>query len=410
MRVERLVASDDFPILQQTVYDKPLVYLDSAATTQRPIQVIEKMRAYGLNEHSNTGRSSHYLAMLASERLEEARDVVRSFIGAQSTQQIIFTKSATESLNMVAVGFGMQHIEKDDEIVVLISEHHANLLPWQRLAKMKKAKLQYMYLNENLKLTQQEIEEKITNNTKLVAISHVSNVLGYMNPVEAVIRRAHEKGGIVVVDGTQSVPHFSVDVTALDADFYIFSGHKMLGPTGVGVLYGKMQYLEQMEPFLLGGSMVDDVTEESVTYTALPHRLEAGTLHVEGIIGLGEAIHYLRGIGMEKVREHDKALVAYAIDQLESLPYIQIIGREKMGKTGVIAFNVEGVHSHDVGSILDREGIAIRVGHHCAHPLMKHLEVHACCRLSFSVYNTSEDIDQLIHALKKVRKVMRLES
>lgn len=406
--IEALVSKTDFPILGEIINEKALVYLDNAATTQRPLAVLEKTRDYVLHHHSNVGRSGYALAERAYEAMENTREKVRDFIGATSKEQIVFTKSATESLNMIATGY--TQIEEGDEIVVLISEHHANLLPWQRIAKMKKADLKYMYLNDDLKLTEEEIERKITNKTKVVAVAHVSNVLGYKNPIKKVAQRAHEEGAILVVDATQSVPHCKVDVTELDADFMVFSAHKMLGPMGVGVLYGKRNHLEKLEPLLLGGGMVEYVEEQSVSFAELPFRLEAGTPNVEGIVGLGAAIDYLKDIGMEHIEAHEKDLAAYAIKRLKELPYIQLIGERLEDKMGVVAFNVEGVHAHDVGSILDAQAIAIRVGHHCAHPLMNYLHVPACCRASLYIYNNASDVDRLIEALKEVRRVMRLES
>ena len=406
--IEALVSKTDFPILGEIINEKALVYLDNAATTQRPLAVLEKTRDYVLHHHANVGRSGYALAERAYEAMENTREKVRDFIGAASKEQIVFTKSATESLNMIATGY--TQIEEGDEIVLLISEHHANLLPWQRIARMKKANLKYMYLNDDLKLTEEEIERKITSKTKVVAVAHVSNVLGYKNPIKKVAQRAHEEGAILVVDATQSVPHCKVDVTELDADFMVFSAHKMLGPMGVGVLYGKRNHLEKLEPLLLGGGMVEYVEEQSVSFAELPYRLEAGTPNVEGIVGLGAAIDYLKDIGMDHIEAHEKALVAYAIKRLKELPYIQLIGESLEDKMGVVAFNVEGVHAHDVGSILDAQAIAIRVGHHCAHPLMNYLHVPACCRASLYIYNNASDVDRLIEALKEVRRVMRLES
>ena len=406
--VETLVSKTDFPILDEMIHEKPLVYLDNAATTQRPLAVLEKTRDYVRHHHSNVGRSGHVLAERAYEAMELTRDKVRDFIGAASSSQIIFTRSATESLNMIATGYGQ--IEEGDEIVLLISEHHSNLLPWQRIARMKKAELKYMYLNDDLKLTEEEIEGKITSKTKVVALAHVSNVLGYKNPIKKVAQKAHEEGAILVVDATQSVPHCKVDVKELDADFMVFSAHKMLGPMGVGVLYGKLEHLEKLDPFLLGGGMVEYVEEMSVSFAELPSRLEAGTPNVEGIVGLGTAIDYLNTIGVDRIEAHEKMLAAYAIQKLKELPYIQVIGENLEDKMGVVAFSVEGVHAHDVGSILDAEGIAIRVGHHCAHPLMHYLHVPACCRASFYIYNDASDVDRLIEGLKEVRRVMRLES
>ena len=406
--IETLVSKMAFPILSEIINEKALVYLDNAATTQRPLVVLEKTRDYILHDHSNAGRSGHALAERAYEAVENTREKIRDFIGATAKEQIIFTKSATESLNMIAIG-GAQ-IEEGDEIALLISEHHANLLPWQRIAKMKKAHLKYMYLDDELKLTEEEIQSKITDKTKVVAVAHVSNVLGYKIPIEKVVKRAHEKGAILVVDATQSVPHCKINVTEMDADFMVFSAHKMLGPTGVGVLYGKSHYLEMLDPLLLGGGMVEYVEEQSVSFAELPSRLEPGTLNVEGIVGLGAAIDYLKDIGMERIEAHEEALTAYTIKELKKLPYIQLIGESLEDKVGVVSFNVEGIHAHDVGSILDAQGIAIRVGHHCAHPLMHYLQVPACCRASFYVYNDASDVDRLIEGLKEARRVMKLES
>jgi len=408
LAVETIVSKTDFPILGEMINETPLVYLDNAATTQRPLAVLEKTRDYVMHHHSNVGRSGHVLAERAYEAMENTREKVKDFIGATSSSQIIFTKSATESLNMIATGYAQ--IEEGDEIVLLISEHHSNLLPWQRIARMKKAHLKYMYLNDDLKLTEEEIERKITNKTKVVALAHVSNVLGYKNPIKKVAQKAHEQGAILVVDATQSVPHCKVDVKELDADFMVFSAHKMLGPMGVGVLYGKLNHLEKLDPLLLGGGMIEYVEEQSVSFAELPSRLEAGTPNVEGIVGLGAAIDYLEAIGMEHIEAHEKALTAYVIKRLKELPYIQLIGECLEDKVGVVAFNVEGVHAHDVGSILDAQGIAIRVGHHCAHPLMNYLNAPACCRASFYIYNDASDVDCLIEGLKEVRRVMRLES
>ncbi|OPJ59520.1 cysteine desulfurase [Clostridium oryzae] len=395
----------DFPVLNQTINGKRLVYLDNAATTQKPLSVTKAMQEYYNLYNANPHRGAYYLSVKATEIYENSREAVREFIGAEDSKQIIFTKNASESFNLIAYSYGMNFINEGDEIVISISEHHSNLIPWQQVAKAKKAALKYMYVNEEGILTEDEIASKITSKTKIVGITHVSNVLGTVNPVKEVINRAHAVGAIVVVDATQSVPHMSVDVKEMDADFLAFSGHKMLGPMGIGVLYGKTELLEKMPPFLYGGDMIEYVEEQSATFAELPQKFEAGTQNVEGALGLHEAIKYINKVGIDNIKLIEKGLMNYAMIKLRELPYVTIYGPQDVAtRTGVLTFNVKDIHPHDVASILDSNGVSIRAGHHCAQPLMKYLGVNATCRMSVYFYNTIEDIDIFVESLKGVRK------
>lgn len=395
----------DFPSLNLKVNNHRLVYLDNGATTQRPIQVIEAIRNYGEGSHGNPHRGAHYLSTRATEEYDLAKEAVRAFINANSTDEIIFTKNATESLNLIAQSYGMENIHKDDEIVLLISEHHSNILPWQRLAKAKGAILKYMYLDENGRLSKDEIRDKITNKTKLVAMAHMSNVLGTIFPIKEIIDYAHGKGALVVIDGAQSTPHIKEDVRELNADFFVFSGHKMLGPMGIGVLYGKKEILDSMPPFLMGGDMIEYVYEQEATFAPLPFKFEAGTQNVEGAVGLRAAIEYINTIGMDNITAHEKTLTEYALEKMLSIPYINIQGpKTTEDKGGLISFTIDDVHPHDTASILDSYGIAIRAGHHCAQPLMRYLNIPASSRISFYIYNTKDDVDAFIDGIKNVRK------
>ncbi|MDP4145661.1 MAG: cysteine desulfurase [Bacillota bacterium] len=395
----------DFPILDRKIGEKSLIYLDNAATTQKPLQVLNAMEDYNKKFNGNPHRGAHYLSVMATEVYEGARDKVRNFIGAKKSKEIIFTKNATEALNLIAFSYGMNFIDKEDEIVVLISEHHSNILPWQMIASAKGAVLKYIYLKEDGTLSLDEVKSKITNRTKLVSLAQMSNVLGVINPVKEVAQYAHSKGAVVVVDGAQSVPHMKVDVTDLDADFLVFSAHKMLGPMGIGVLYGKEEILDKMPPFLRGGDMIEYVTEQSSTFAELPFKFEAGTQNVEGAVGLSAAIDYINNIGMEEITKTEKEITAYALSRLAEVPYVTIYGPTSTEqKGGIISFNIEGVHPHDVSSIVDAYGVAIRAGHHCAQPLMKYLNIPASCRASFYFYNTKEEIDKFIESIEGVRK------
>jgi cysteine desulfurase/selenocysteine lyase len=346
----------------------------------------------------------------ATERYEEARKVTAEFIHAEDSSEIVFTRNTTESLNLIAYSYGRSFLEEGDEILIPISEHHSNLLPWQQLAKEKKAELRYLYLDEKGHLKEEELEAKITSKTRIVALACVSNVLGTVFPVKKIIEKAHSAGAVTVLDCAQSIPHYPLDVTALDTDFAVFSGHKMLGPMGIGVLYGKKALLEKMPPFLTGGEMIDFVSEQEATFAPLPQKFEAGTPNVGGAIGLMEAISYIKNAGYEKIRAIEEELTAYALDRLRELPYVTIYGEKypSENRSGVISFNVENVHPHDVSSLLDADGVCIRAGHHCAQPLMRYMEVAATCRVSFYLYNTKEDVDAFIESLKKVRRWLGL--
>lgn len=396
----------DFPILAQQRPDgKRLVYLDNAATTQKPLSVIRAMEEYYRTANANPYRGLYRLSVEATERYENARRAVQKFIGAEKESEIIFTRNSTESLNLVAYSYGMNFLKEGDEIALPVSEHHSNLVPWQIVAKAKGAKLNFLYPDASGRLTDAEIEKNITPKTRLVAVAYVSNVLGTVNPVEKIIRRAHEMGAVVVLDCAQSVPHMPLDVKALDADFAAFSGHKMLGPMGVGVLYGKEELLNRMPPFLTGGEMIEYVYEQGATFAPLPQKFEAGTPNVGGAVGLEAAIQYLNEVGYDTVRKTESELLAYAVRGLREIPHVTIYGDTEnlRNRCGVLSFNVEGVHPHDVATILDTDGVAVRAGHHCAQPLLRFLGVNATCRASLYFYNTKEDIDIFLGSLKKVR-------
>jgi cysteine desulfurase/selenocysteine lyase len=398
---------NDFPILQKTMNGKRLVYLDNGATTQKPLSVINAVQEYYAAFNANPHRGAYELSVKATQIYEDAREKVRKFLGAEKTSEIIFTKNATESLNLLAYSYGMTFINPGDEIVISIAEHHSNIVPWQQVAKAKGATLQYLYVNEAGVLTDEEIEKKISSKTKIVAVTQVSNVLGIINPIEKIVHKAHSVGAVVIVDGAQSVPHFAVDVRALDVDFLVFSGHKMLAPMGVGVLYGKEHFLDKMPPFLSGGDMIEYVWEQDTSFAPLPAKFEAGTQNVGGVLGLSAAIDYIEKVGFSNIEQIEEELIHYAIPKLKQLPFITLYGCEDLSiKTGVISFNVKDIHPHDVSSILDADGVAIRAGHHCAHPLMQYLGVNATCRASFYFYNTREDVDALINALGRVRGVL----
>ena len=400
----------DFPLLGQKMNGRPLVYLDNGATTQKPESVIQSMCGYYGGCNANPHRGAYALSVEATDIYENARARVQRFIHAPSAREVIFTKNATEALNLVAYSYGLTNIGAGDEIVLTVAEHHSNLVPWQQVAKAKGAVLKYIYLEADGNLSQQDIEMKITARTKLVAVTQVSNVLGLVNPVREIADRAHAVGAVIVVDGSQSIAHMAVDVQALGADFFAFSGHKMLSPMGIGVLWGRAELLDAMPPFLTGGDMIEYVTEQHTDFAELPAKFEAGTQNVGGAAGLTAAIDYLEKIGFDRIGAIEKDLVDYALPQLRQLSYIELYGCDttRGNKTGIITFNVKDVHPHDVATILDAEGVAVRAGHHCAQPLMQYLGVNATCRTSFYLYNTREDVDRWIAALKKVREVMHL--
>lgn len=398
----------DFPILQTKMNGRPIVYLDNGATTQKPETVIRAVADYCTYCNANPHRGAYELSVKATDIYERARVRTQQFIGAARPEEVVFTKNATEALNLVAYSYGLANVREGDEIVITISEHHSNIVPWQFVAKSRGAVLKYIYLGEDGNLSEADIAQQITERTKIVAVTQVSNVLGLVNDVRGVADRAHAVGAVVVVDGSQSVPHIKVDVQAMDADFFAFSGHKMLSPMGIGVLYGKYNILDAMPPFLFGGDMIDYVGEQETTFAELPAKFEAGTQNVSGASGLIAAIDYLDKIGFDRIEAIERDLLSYALPQLRELPFVELYGCDSTrgNKTGIITFNVKDVHPHDVSTILDSYGVAIRAGHHCAQPLMRYLGQNATCRASFYLYNTHEDIDQFIAALKKVRGVL----
>lgn len=390
---------NDFPILAQTVNDEPLVYLDNAATTQKPLQVLSALTDYYENDNANVHRGVHTLAERATEKYEAAREKVRDFINAGSTREVLFTRGTTTSLNWVTK-FAEQILSADDEIVISIMEHHSNLVPWQQAAEKTGATLKFVYLTDNQTLDLDDLRAKITDKTKFVSIAHVSNVLGVINPIAEIAEIAHAHGAYMVVDGAQSTPHMTIDVQALGADFFAFSGHKMLGPTGIGVLYGREELLNQMNPVEFGGEMIDFVYEDHSTWTKLPWKFEAGTPNIAGAIGLGAAIDYLNGLSMSEISAHEAALIDYVMPKLRAIPGLTIYGpADNEKRDGVIAFNLEGLHPHDLATALDMEGVAVRAGHHCAQPLLNYLDTPATARASFYIYNTFDDCDKLVAAL-----------
>ena len=388
----------DFPILE----NKNITYLDSGATTQKPIQVIKAVEEFYQKYNANPHRGAYSLSVEATEQYENTRTKIAKFINAKHREEIIFSKNATESLNLIAYSYGLDNLKKDDEVVISIMEHHSNLVPWQKMTKQTGSKLNYMYINENYEITDEEIESKITDKTKIVGITHVSNVLGTINNVKKIIKYAHKKGAIVIVDASQSIPHMKIDVQDLDADFLVFSGHKMLAPLGIGVLYGKREILNKMTPFLMGGDMIEYVYEQDTTFAPLPNKFEAGTQNVEGVIGLGAAIDYIENLGYDKIQEIEHEVISYARQELSKLDYLTLYTTpNEENHSSVISFNIKGVHPHDVASILDSEGVCVRSGNHCAQPLMRFLGIDSTCRASFYIYNTKEDVDKLVKALDK---------
>ncbi|MBI4197067.1 MAG: cysteine desulfurase [Deltaproteobacteria bacterium] len=396
----------DFPILTQKINGKPLVYLDSAATSQKPKMVLEAIRHYYEADNANIHRGVHTLSERATRAFEEARNKVQKFVGAKEGREIIFVRGTTEGINLVASTFGRTRIQAGDEILISTLEHHSNIVPWQILCQEKGARLRVIPINDCGELLMEEYQKLLTPKTKLVAITHISNALGTITPIHEIIRLAHERKIPVLVDGAQAVPHTKVDVREMDCDFYVFSGHKMYGPTGIGVLYGKAELLESMPPYQGGGDMISAVTFEETTYNVLPYKFEAGTPDISGVIGLGKAIDYLEEIGIAPIAKHESELLQYATEALSSLEGIRLIGTAKK-KACVLSFVMEGIHPHDIGTILDREGIAIRTGHHCAMPLMERLGVPATARVSFGLYNRREEVDRLLEGLKKVKEIFR---
>ena len=402
-KMSKSVYRADFPLLESS----NVIYMDNAATSQRPQVVLDAMNGFYKHHNANPLRGVYQLSVEATEDYENARAKVAKFIGAAGSEEIVFTRNATESLNLVAYSYGLNNIKAGDEIVVSILEHHSNMLPWQMVAKATGAKLVFLDCEEDGEITKAEIDSKINENTKIVACTQISNVLGIPTPIEYIIEKAHSVGAVAVVDGAQSIPHKKIDVRALDADFFAFSGHKLCGPMGIGVLYGKKELLDAMPPFLSGGEMIEYVTRDSATYAELPHKFEAGTVNAEGAVGLAAAIDYIEGVGYDKIEAIEKELSAYAIETLSKNKYVRILGSKDPKKhSGIINFILEGVHPHDVSTILDSKGIAVRAGHHCAQPLLQHLKINSTTRASLSFYNTKEEIDALAVALSDIRKEM----
>ena len=394
----------DFPLLE----NENITYLDSGATTQKPIQVIKAVEGFYQKYNANPHRGAYSLSVEATEQYENTRTKIAKFINAKHREEIIFSKNATESLNLIAYSYGLDNLKKDDEVVISIMEHHSNLVPWQKMTKQTGSKLKYMYINENYEITDEEIENKITDKTKIVGITHVSNVLGTINNVKKIIKYAHKKGAIVIVDASQSIPHMKIDVQDLDADFLVFSGHKMLAPLGIGVLYGKREILNKMTPFLMGGDMIEYVYEQDTTFAPLPNKFEAGTQNVEGVIGLGAAIDYIENLGYDKIQEIEHEVISYARQELSKLDYLTLYTTpNEENHSSVISFNIKGVHPHDVASILDSEGVCVRSGNHCAQPLMRFLGIDSTCRASFYIYNTKDDVDKLVKALDKAYNMFK---
>ncbi|MBR0638179.1 MULTISPECIES: cysteine desulfurase [Bacillus] len=393
---------EQFPILHQQVNGHDLVYLDSAATSQKPRVVIDAMNEYYRSYNSNVHRGVHTLGTRATDAYEGAREKVRAFIRASSVQEIIFTRGTTTALNTVAISYARANLKEGDEIVITHMEHHANIIPWQQAAKATGATLKYIPLQEDGTLSLEDVKQTITHQTKIVAVTHVSNVLGTINPIKEIAKIAHEHGAIIVVDGAQSTPHMQIDVQDLDCDFFAFSGHKMCGPTGIGVLYGKKDLLNNMEPAEFGGEMIDFVDLYDSTWKELPWKFEAGTPIIAGAVGLGKAIDFLNDIGMEEVSRYEHQLATYALERFKELEGATVYGPQH--RAGLVTFNLDDVHPHDASTVLDTEGVAIRAGHHCAQPLMKWLGVSATARASFYLYNTEEEIDLLIAALRKTKE------
>jgi cysteine desulfurase / selenocysteine lyase len=394
-----------FPILDQEVNGNQLVYLDSSATSQKPVQVIETIEKYYKLDNSNVHRGVHTLGTRATDAYEGAREKVRKFINAKSTQEVIFTRGTTTSLNTVARSYGEANLTEGDEIVITYMEHHSNIIPWQQVAKRTGATLKYIPLQEDGTISIEDARATITSNTKIVSVMQVSNVLGVINPVKEIAKIAHENGAIMVVDGAQSAPHMKIDVQDLDCDFLAFSGHKMCGPTGIGVLYGKKHLLENMEPIEFGGEMIDFVQLQESTWKELPWKFEGGTPIIAGAIGLGAAIDFLNEVGLERIADHEHQLTAYAFEKLSTIEGMTIYGpKDPAKRAGLITFNLDDVHPHDVATVLDAEGIAVRAGHHCAQPLMRWLKASATARASFYLYNTEDDIDKLVNGLIKTKE------
>jgi cysteine desulfurase/selenocysteine lyase len=395
----------EFPILRELVHGRPLIYLDNAATSQKPDAVIDAIGEYYRHNNANIHRGVHLLSQRATDAYEVVRTKVQSFVHAASAGEIVFVRGTTEAINLVAQTYGRQHVERGDEVLISAMEHHSNIVPWQILCEQQGATLCVAPMNDRGELLLDEFERMLGPCTRIVSIAHVSNALGSINPVKQIIRMAHARNIPVLVDGAQAVPHLQVDVLDLDCDFYAFSAHKMYGPTGIGVLYGKAELLEDMPPYQSGGDMISSVTFEKTTYNNVPHKFEAGTPDIAGVIGLGAAIAYIESLGLDAIGAHEHELLTYATSQLESVPGVRLVGTARE-KASVVSFVMEGVHPHDIGTILDQEGIAVRTGHHCAQPVMDFFCIPATVRASFGLYNTKEEIDSLVQSIERVREIL----
>ncbi|MFD2237731.1 cysteine desulfurase [Aureimonas populi] len=393
----------DFPILSKEIYGKPLVYLDNGASAQKPKAVLDAIQKAYSEDYANVHRGLHFLSNKATEEFEAARETVRGFLNAGSSEEVVFTRSATEAINLVAYGYGMPEIGEGDEIVLTIMEHHSNIVPWHFIRERQGARLVFVPVEDDGSISVEAFERAITPRTKLVAMTHMSNVLGTVTPVKEVVALAHSRGIPVLVDGSQSAVHLPVDVRSLDCDFYVFTGHKVYGPTGIGILYGKAGMLEKMRPFNGGGEMIVEVSEDNVTYNAPPHRFEAGTPPIVQAIALGAALNYMSGRGREAILAHEESLRDYAHERLKAINSLRIYG-EAPGKGAIVSFDLEGIHAHDVSMVIDREGVAVRAGTHCAQPLLKRFGATSTCRASFGLYNTHAEIDILAEALEKARR------
>jgi cysteine desulfurase/selenocysteine lyase len=394
----------DFPSLNQSVHGKPLVYLDNAATAQTPVPVIEAIRNFYLQDCANVHRGVHELSQRATEHYENARVEVQRFIGAGDSSEIIYTRGTTESINLVAHSYGRTHVQPGDEVLISAIEHHSNIVPWQMLCEERGGKLRVAPINQAGELLMDEFEKLLTDRTRIVAVTHVSNALGTINPVKRIIELAHQRGIPVLIDGAQAVPHMKVNVRELDCDFYALSSHKMFGPTGIGILYGKRELLKEMPPYQGGGDMIASVTFEKTTYNTLPYKFEAGTPNIADAIGLGETVRYLNGVGLDRIAAYEHDLLEYATKAVSMIDGVRLIGTARE-KASVLSFLLEGVHAHDLGTILDREGVAIRAGHHCAQPVMDFFGVPATARASLAFYNTREDVDRLVQAIGKAKEL-----
>ena len=398
------MVKEEFPILSQSVNEKPLIYLDNASTTQKPSSVINEIQNYYESTNSNIHRGVHHLSQRATEKYEDSRKIIQKFIGAKSSKEIIFVRGATEAVNLVANSYVRPLLSEGDNIIISQMEHHANIVPWQLITKEKKAEIRVVPINETGELLVDNMDDLIDENTRFISLNHVSNSLGTVNPVNELIQKAHQNDIRIMIDGAQAVQHMKVNVEDLDVDFYCFSGHKMYGPTGIGILYGKREILEKMEPYQGGGDMIKSVTFEKTIFNDIPHIFEAGTPNIVGAIGLAKAIEFIENITIEEIEKHEMALLNYATEKINSIDGVKIVGNAEE-KASVISFVMENIHPHDIGTIMDNMGIAIRAGHHCTQPIMDFYNIPATARASFAIYNTEEDVDKLVEGIQKVKEV-----